>query len=257
MKGKIMTQFSTKKTNTLTQRSRKRPGFKVLGVLWNRRQGCSAFTLIELLAVIAIIAILASMLLPALSQAKVKAQTTICLGHLKQLQLGWFQYTVDNGDALPANMWQDNNWGDGCPDGFGSASDSWVLGNTTADTETWNVRNGSLFPYIKDPKVYRCPADQSVVDSYPRILRTRSYSMSYYMNGSPRKPERKTKSCQIRPPARVFVFLEEHENSIDDGVSSCMFQAMRGNKPKPETIRLSGEHTGWTCPRADTTKAAT
>jgi prepilin-type N-terminal cleavage/methylation domain-containing protein len=61
------------------------------------------FTLIQLLVVIAIIAILASLLLPARSRAKGKAQSVACLNNLKQLQLGWSMYVDDNNDWLVPN----------------------------------------------------------------------------------------------------------------------------------------------------------
>jgi len=66
----------------------------------SRRTG---FTLIELLVVIGIIAILASLLLPALSKGKARAQTIDCIDHLRQLQLCWHMYTHDNNGLLPPN----------------------------------------------------------------------------------------------------------------------------------------------------------
>lgn len=183
-----------------------------------RAGSASAFTLIELMAVIGVMAILAALLFPMATKSKGTAQTTACENNFKQLQLAWLVYTVDFHDSLPGNKWMQVDWQDGCPTGHQTTSDAWVLGEANVDTSSWNIQNGCLFPYSSRVDLYHCPTDGSAVDLQPKIPRQRSYSMSYYMNGSEGKPERKTKLTQIAATSRAFVFIEEHEDSINDGV---------------------------------------
>lgn len=222
------------------------------------------FTLIELLVVIAIIAILAAMLLPALAKAKMKAQGIGCMNNHRQLAVAWRMRSDDNAEVLPyastlnpgpppsSNGPDDYAWSGAHIDNNGANRFNW--------DPTYDMMKRPLWPYAKNAAIYKCPSDRSTVQTAaglkPRIL---TMSMNLYVGGfapvgpAPDPKEGQTpgtdggwtwannyriytKSTDINVPAKIFVFLDMREDSVN--WSNFMTMMAGYSPPDPSQYQL-------------------
>ena len=195
------------------------------------------FTLIELLVVIAIIAILASLLLPALAQAKESGRAAKCKSNMRQITLGMVMYLDENDDYYPWAGGVDRNLP---PD--------WVWGGQeAADTNNPNyirrppktyghhAEAGSVFPYVMNQPTVR-PATGNNPDAYTNsfpIYRCPStgiqgaalrvnYSMNDRVDGGQSSdfPPKGLKSSAVFNPAKKFLLMQENPKSMTTPVAA-------------------------------------
>jgi prepilin-type N-terminal cleavage/methylation domain-containing protein/prepilin-type processing-associated H-X9-DG protein len=160
----------------------------------------TGFTLIELLVVIAIIAVLMAILMPTLKQAREQGKRASCLNNLRQLILAWNLYADDNdGKMVCGNT---NRYIEGQPN-----KNAWVYWESTGTItdKIQGIKEGYLYPYCNDLKLYKCPT--GVRDEVA------TYAIIDNMNGHPEiegvTPPPLKNRVQIRNTTTQIVFLDE------------------------------------------------
>ena len=230
---------------------------------FNAKNQEGAFTLIELLVVIAIIAILAALLLPTLTKAKTSALVTTCLNNNRQVVLAWSMYAHDNADRLAINSDQSEPF-NGTPSWIGGTppDNGWLDWSTDQNNTNWqylvqypaHALFGSLIG--NNYKVFACPVNSAFLCPSQHSMGWSGRIRSCAMNGSIGDGKKfngftysagfwwakKTSDLVYPGPSSSWLIMDEHPDSIDDGILYDSYTFTEGTGEFSELP--GGQHNG-------------
>lgn len=188
------------------------------------------FTLIELLIVIAIIAILASMLLPALNQARNKARGITCINNLKQRMLAETNYMDDFKGWL----------------GTSYKSGNYTIGSTALTFGVFQPMFVVLLKYLPGWDSVVCPARLGEVKAFSGYSKSNIYSLKYsygmvpyWMGTDESSKEYRTQACCKKDPEGAWWFNPGKISKPGLKVLFAESDCVENNKIIPSSI-LSG-----------------
>jgi prepilin-type N-terminal cleavage/methylation domain-containing protein/prepilin-type processing-associated H-X9-DG protein len=181
----------------------------------------SGFTLIELLVVIAVIAILMSILMPALKIAREQARAIGCLANQRSLASAYIMYADENDgsvcggfashtktNGIPAWVMPPLDYsGSGAIVGMGGAGQ-----DVTLEQRLNGLREGALYPYLRETDVYHCPGDNrknqgTSLGNTPAYQIFRSYALPDYMRATADTDAKKL--FNFKEQATKMLFIED------------------------------------------------
>lgn len=197
------------------------------------------FARADLLFLILAAAMVVLLIIPGRSHAGAQDLALACMNNHRSLAQAWASFASDNGGVLVNNY----DITETMASVAGKTYTNWTHNVVDWSAASMNtnrdlIRSSKLFPYLAGNELaFKCPSDNylsTVQRSLGWARRARSYSMNGFMGRSSSSPSDTGVSQGLNPyypqyrqfiressvphPADTFVFVDEHPDSINDGL---------------------------------------